>query len=279
MRNHIWLIALVALGCGSDAETGAMVTTDAGNVQPVTLQFAAEVGGQPFVCNRTYSGIGTMSSDYEAQDVRFYVHDVRAITASGEVPVTLSEDSAWQARGVALLDFRNGGSCSVSAPPNTTVTGTVPMGTTITGIRFKVGVPEAENHLDPASAPAPLNVVTMFWGWEAGFQHLHIEGRLAGTADGRLFHLGSTNCSGDVRAGTRACANSNRPAVELTSFDPATQTIVADLADLYATSDLSVDQGGDSGCRSKMDDPECATLFAAVGLDGSTQQLFRAESR
>jgi hypothetical protein len=52
--------------------------------------------------------------------------------------------------------------------------------------------------------------------------------------------------------------------------------IVADLASMYAGMDLDVDGGGNPGCMSAVDDPECAVLFAAVGVSGP-QTLFRVE--
>jgi len=79
--------------------------------------------------------------------------------------------------------------------------------------------------------------------------------------------------------GTRTCANGNRPDIEL-PIDGiealSTGTIVADLSMLFATTDLSTDGGRAVGCHSEVDDPECESLMAAVGLDPEIEQhLFR----
>lgn len=247
------------------------------SLDPVTIHFAGRVGAEPFECGRTYAGVGTSASDYTAQDLRFYVHDVRLVRADGtEAPVQLDADGVFSDGEVALLDFEDGGECDGgNLPTNTELHGLVEPGEWV-GVRFRLGVPLARNHLDSATAPAPLNLSSMFWGWMDGYKFLRVEGRSTGLPGGTLFHLGSTGCSGDARMGTRVCGSPNLGEIALDGFDPATDQIVADLASMYAAMDLDVDGGGNPGCMSAPGDPECAVLFAAVGVGGS-QTLFRVE--
>ncbi|MDQ3034182.1 MAG: metallo-mystery pair system four-Cys motif protein [Myxococcota bacterium] len=248
----------------------------------VTIELAGQVGDAPFACGATYEGIGTSATTLTALDFRFYVHDVRLTTETGEVALQLTDDGVWQSRSIALIDFEDGDECEGgNAAMNTALVGTVPAGTgAITGIRFRVGVPEARNHLDSATAPSPLNLSSMYWGWQGGYKYLRFEGRTTGQPAGMRVHLGAIGCTGDARMGTRTCAMRNEVEVALDAFDPDRDVLVADLAELFASSDLDVDMGGPPGCMSDVDDPDCVVIFDALGIsEGSTQQLFRAERR
>ena len=137
---------------------------------PFALTFAAKVGSEAFSCGSTYTGLGADDSTVHPVDFRFYVHDIRLLDDSGaEVPVALTQDGLWQHEGVALLDFENRtGSCSNGTVQlNDVVVGTVPFGS-YAGVAFKLGVPFELNHTDIATAPSPLNLSSMFWGWNPG---------------------------------------------------------------------------------------------------------------
>lgn len=247
--------------------------------ETVTLQFSPRVGDEPFACGRTYTGFGSSGTDYTALDFRFYAHDVRLVTRSGEeVEVALTPIPGFSDGEVVLLDFETGGDCDGgNAPTNFAIEGTAPAGDYV-GVRFTLGVPVARNHLDSATAPAPLNLSSMFWGWMDGYKFIRVEGRTTGLPGGTVLHVGSTGCTGSAPEGTRVCATTNLGTIEVTSdsFDPASDVIVADLAALYATLDLDVDGGGNPGCMSSPDDPECAVLLPALGIGGA-QRLFSIE--
>jgi uncharacterized repeat protein (TIGR04052 family) len=249
----------------------------------VTIDLVGRVGDAPFACGQTYDGIGTTGTQLTALDFRFYVHDVRLVVEGGdEVPLALTDDGVWQSEGVALIDFEAGDGCEGgNAPTNTALVGTVPASTgAITGLRFRIGVPEARNHLDSATAPSPLNLSSMYWGWQGGYKFLRVEGRTTGQPAGMRMHLGSTACSGDARMGTRTCASRNEAVIAVDGFDPDRDLLVADLAGLFETSDLDVDAGGAPGCMSDATDPECAPMFDTLGVtEGGEQRVFRVEAR
>lgn len=266
-------LCLVLAACGGEPQGDA-----------VELSFAARVGSEPFACGADFAGVGTTASTLAATDFRFYVSDVVLLSDAGEVPLTLTEDGVWQNGSVALLDFEDG--CdSGNEDMNSVLRGTVPAGSgPFTGVRFTLGVPQSRNYLDSGSAPSPLNLTSMYWGWQGGYKFLRIDGRSTGQPGGLRLHLGSTECSGDAIAGTRVCASTNAPTVTLSGFDPATGTIVADLGALLATSDIDTDAGAAPGCMSDASDPECAPIFEALGLPfagsptPSAQSFFRAEA-
>ena len=279
--------ALLA-GCGDDHE--AHDHADAGEVdapapdagpQAVSLAFAAEVGGMPFACGTSYT-VGSGASAYVASDFRFYVHDVRLIGAAGEVPVTLDAD-AFQADGVALLDFETGGTgCQMGSPAtHTALTGTAPAGT-YTGVAFKVGVPFARNHLDVATAAAPLNVPAMYWAWSSGYKFLKIDGAVGGA--GFNLHLGSTGCgTSGTTPPTAPCTSPNVMDVTLTGFVPTTSVIVVDVARVLADVDVATNTTQTApGCMAFPGDPECVAIFPHLGLPygaaiAGPQTLFTVE--
>jgi uncharacterized repeat protein (TIGR04052 family) len=232
--------------------------------EPVTIRFAARVGAAPFACGSSYDGVGSSATSVDPQDFRFFVHDIRLVTGDGaEVPVEIDERIPWQARGAALLDFEDAtGAClSGDAATNAEITGLVAPGD-YTGIAFRVGVPESENHGDPAVQPAPLAAGSMTWGWLSGYKFLRAE--LGAVAGGGVLHLGSTACSGDPAAGSVACSRANRPNVSLTPFDAASDSIVADIAAVFAGVDLSTS----TLCHSS--GTSCAPMFDALGVDLGT---------
>ncbi len=273
--------------------------------QPVEINFAADLGGQPFSCAETYDGLGATGAPVQVLDYRLFVAEPALITADGtQVPITLDQDGAWQVENIALLDFENAtGSCTNgTAAENTTIRGTVPEGDYV-GLSFLVGVPFDWNHGDPTVAPSPLNLTAMFWNWRGGYKFIKFEtspamadgmnmaaethseggdhGGHGGDASGWFLHLGSTMCASASRteAPEAPCKNPNTMAISLDGFDPATDTVVIDPAPVIAGADLTMNTPETSpGCMSFTDDPDCDTVFPKLGLSfndiaAGTQEL------
>jgi len=159
-----------------DAAVDAAV--DAGGArQSVTLRFKGKVGSQDLACGQNYPGQGTKSSTITPRDFRFFVHNVRLISATGsEVPMHILERPPYQTQEVTLIDFADGtGSCDPSDKgTNLEITGTVPVGN-YTGVAFVEGVPEQLNHADPALHPGPLQASGVSWGWTLGYRFVMAE--------------------------------------------------------------------------------------------------------
>jgi hypothetical protein len=85
-------------------------------------------------------------------------------------------------------------------------------------------------------------------------------------------HLGSAACSGDPAAGSVTCSRSNRPEVSFAEFDPASDVIVADIAALFADSDLSES----ILCHSS--GAPCGPLFDRLGIDLDSGQSAPGQS-
>jgi len=249
----------------------------------LSIVFKPVVGSLDFACGQLYTGVGTSATTYEPKDFRLYVHNVRLVSAEGtEVPMTLTEDGAWQREGLALLDFENKtGLCSNGTEAtNDRLVGTVPQGQ-YTGLRFTVGVPFDMNHQDASTAASPLNVSTLFWGWQGGYKFLRLDGRTRGLPTGYNFHLGSTECQTSGPNQVTSCNNPNRFDVELTDFDPTRSRVVLDVAALFSASNLDVNGAyTPPGCMSESTDSDCAPVFQRLGMafDGTSanpaNQLF-----
>jgi uncharacterized repeat protein (TIGR04052 family) len=254
----------------------------------ITIHFAAEVNGKPATCGLTYAGVGTGGTDISLNDFRFYVSNVRLVNTEGEeVPVELTQDGLWQYENIALLDFEDGsGGCSEAGNPetNTKVVGKVHEGE-YTAIIFDLGLPFELNHLDTTTAPTPLNVPAMWWNWQYGYKFVRIDLLTASTELPAWFiHLGSTGCEATDgnTAPTEACSFPNVNTIRLEDFNAAQNFVVADLNGLLQTVNLGENTPEPPGCMSLPDDPDCASLMPAFGinLDGSlldTQSFFRVD--
>jgi len=286
------LLLTACLGGGGGGGNATPASTTPGNTTtPVSIQFALKAGNNSVSCGSTISSLGTGAVSADLKDARFYVHDVKLITAQGNaVPVKLTQDNQWQYLNTALLDFENAsGACASAgtAATNTQVQGTVDSGNYV-GMSFQIGVPSTAtnssgstvgmNHLPTASAPAPLNIAAMAWSWQVGRKFMKVEVNPVGgvarpttpptTATTFNIHLGSTNCTGgDATTGLGVtCSNPNRGAVKFAAFNPSSQQVVLDIQQLLAGSNLSQDSGGAVGCMSGSTDPECPAVFDKLDL-------------
>ena len=267
----------------------AFAATPALADQTVELNFAAEIGGMPFSCAETFSGIGSSNADVFAADFRFYVTNASMISADGAAtPIVLDQD-IWQHDTVALLDFENGTANCVNGTEqtNTSLRGTVADGDYV-GISFDVGVPFGMNHQDPTVAPSPLNLTSMFWNWRGGYKFVRIDmvptDRVEEGPKGWFLHLGSTMCESASKtdAPAEACANPNHMTVRFDNFEPSSHTIIVDPAPVVAGADMRTNAPDTSpGCMSFPNDADCMTVMTNLGLPymgvpASDQKLFSA---
>lgn len=232
------------------------------------INFQGVVGDRVFDCRDAYDGIGTTGSKMTVSDFRFYVQDVRLIDKRGkETPLSLVKDGQFQTDKVALLDFENGlGSCTNGTKEtNYTIRGTAPSGRYV-GFRFRIGVPEELNHLDPTLQPSPLNLTRMMWSWQMGFKFARIDTKTTGRPNGYVLHLGSTECKGE-RGGTIVCGKANRPEFTFDKFDLQKDTAIFDLKALFAGANVDINQEKTAaGCMSFEGDSDCAPVFRNLGL-------------
>jgi uncharacterized repeat protein (TIGR04052 family) len=272
---------------GSSAAAGS--GGDAGAVadQDVTIRFKAKLGDEDLACGREYTGQGSGKIRATPQDFRFFVQSMKLVAEGGaEVPVVFDDRAPFQTKDVALLDFTDGkGSCAPGENTNTTITGKVPAGK-YRGVVFSNGVPEALNHQNISVAKAPLQDATMYWGWASGYRFIIAEmlptdlpatDTDAGASSGASFvHIGASGCAGGNTTGY-TCARNNVNEIHLNDFDPETDSIVADLSEVFANVNL------ETGVECHGPSPACSALYSAIGLDletgkaVATQSVFRVE--
>lgn len=275
-------------------------TFAASSQQNVTIDFDAVVGDTPLACGQKYPNVGNAGTTIEFQDARLYVSNFRLLTAEGEeVPIALEQDGLWQYENVALLDFedKTGGCRDVgTVETNAQVVGTVPEGD-YTGLTFDLGVPFELNHIDASTAPSPLNVTSLFWGWQYGYKFARIEilndqmmtmdMSAADTAEGGNghgsaapanfwpIHLGSTDCvsPAPVVGPAEPCGKPNVSTIRLETFNPDTDAVTLDVASLLEGVDVGQSlEVAPPGCMSGFDDPDCPSLFGNFGLSLETGQ-------
>lgn len=277
MRRFILLPLCLAVTACEDGERSFRV------------RFAPMFGDRAFSCAGPVDGVGLRESQVEVRDFRMYVSQVELVTAGGErVPLALTDDDRWQGDGIALLDFEdNSGTCKTgSSATNVELRGTAPAGD-YTGIAFVVGLPEESNHLDAATAPAPLNAQGMWWSWSGGYKYMRIDLQPAGQEE-YFFHLGATACDGSVAAGF-TCQYGNRAEIVLADFDPSEDEVVVDAGAIFAGVDVDQkpDMVNDSlpGCMAFPGDPECAPMLSSFGLTylgdqpAAEQKVFSVRAR
>lgn len=258
--------------------TLAIVASSAACVEemgvPVTLNFAAQVNGEPLAC-QSYSNIGTQNNTIDILDFRVYVSNVRLLADDGEAyAVNLDQETEWQTSDVALLDFEdNSGTCvNGDSKMNSQVVGTVP-DLTYTGLRFDIGVPQDLNDNDPLQAASPLDTSRsrLHWTWQTGYKFVRWDADVEGAPHDWFVHLGSTGCTlndaSDMGQGA-TCTTPNRPTIQLDTFNPSSDTAVFDYGLLLADSDLSVNVE-QPGCMSGIDDTDCPAIYSRFGLDAS----------
>jgi len=247
----------------------ASTTTDKQKIQTVVIRFRASVGDQAFNCAETYSAIGTTGSSVRVTDFRFFVSNVRLVDElDKESPVSLSNDGKWQNDKVGLIAFESGDGKCAENEINQEVKGTVTAGAYV-GLRFTLGVPAPDNHVDPATAPSPLNLTRMFWSWNAGYKFLRLEMNTTGQPKGYVLHLGSTDCKAAVPGdqSTTQCSFENRPDIFLPQFNLSSNVVNVDLKALYDGVNVDVNQEQTGvGCMSAQRDSDCAGVFKNLGL-------------
>jgi uncharacterized repeat protein (TIGR04052 family) len=286
MRVFSYLALLCAVGVlPTAAQSGAV---------HVRIAFQATLGGKTFACGDVYEGVGLRHSTVTPEDLRFFISNVRLLTSDGrETTVALDQDGIWQYRNLALLDFEDGtGGCrNGNSGIHREITGTVPQGA-YSAIRFDLGVPFQLDHIDPLTAPSPLNMMAMLWSWQNGYKFVRAgveflrpampsvepaaDQPLANAAakrdhrtGGFPVHLGSTACvsSGGTAAPQQECVHPNRPTVTLNNYNAAADVILFNLDHLLARSDVSGSADTKfAGCMSFESNDNCVPIMAAFGL-------------
>lgn len=149
--------------------------------QTLKLCFLGKFGADTLKTGRKYRTAGGDSVRFEM--ARFYISDIALVDSTGKSHYLIGThlvdvlDSGAQARGYAIV--------SLKALPGT-----------YRGVRFNVGVPFDQNHVDAATQVLPLGISSgMFWSWNSGYIFHRIEGKVdsAGVEKTWFYHIGTDN--------------------------------------------------------------------------------------
>lgn len=284
------LCALAAQACSPTAQT-----------EPFSLRFAAVSEGKTVGCTDELQGFGP-SPGYRVglNDLRLYISNLRFQDDAGSpLAVELDRNEFQYAApegAVAMIDLTGTaeGSCASTsvafaegtARTHGVVTGQAPVGA-VASVSFDVGVPQALMKKTiasstPEGAPSPLN--EMYWNWNSGYRHLVLNFAVrdaAGATGGGYVHVGSRDCGqkdGKALEDRDSCTFVNNPAVKLSSFNLAKDTVGIDLRRLLAGIDFKapiydpktyevIGEGPGVECHSAPDQPDCGPIFSELGLD------------
>jgi len=205
---------------------------------------------------------------WQYQTLQFFISQVEVKNQEGQWRLWDMTESAQQKNNIALL----GEDCSTKNSASNrhwqlefkSIGGM----NKFEHIRFMIGIPFNENHLNPLTQTSPLNESSMFWVWQTGHKFLRLE--MKSDDDNWLFHLGSTGCESPsvMRSPANECAQPNRIYIE---FDlNSQQEIIIDLAKLLEGVNLKAD----SRCLSAPNNVTCQQLFNNMMSD--EQQVFKA---
>ena len=147
-----------------------LTSTAFAQTNQVVVSFDHKVGTDPLVLNQTIFSIWN-NKMVKITRAEFYISDV-AIHHSDGTMMPLSDQYLLVNANAPTTEF-NLGAWPVEVAH---------------GVTLHFGVPEAINHLDPASYPAnhalALHNPTMHWGWSAGYRFMAIEGKVDNNGDG-----------------------------------------------------------------------------------------------
>jgi len=126
----------------------------------------------------------------------------------------------------------------------------------ISHFRFILGLPFSVNHLNPLTQESPLNMPSMFWGWQKGHKFFRFE--ISSDNDNWLFHLGSVGCKAPspLRPPKQECRYPNRFVYELPISQQSNQ-VTLELAALMKSIVLKQE----NSCQSLPNNTHCQTLF------------------
>lgn len=230
-------------------------------------------------CRHTFSPSHQENTWYLEQ-LQFFISDIEVADKDKVWQTVALKAGKYQTKNVALV----GENCRANKNLDTSSenwqisfdeTAVLPP---IHWLRFKLGVPFAQNHLNPISQQSPLNLPTMFWVWQTGHKFVRLE--LASKDSQWLFHLGSTGCvsSSVMRAPKQDCQFPNLYTYEmpvLNASDGSNNHLMT--LDVQLDALLSgIDIATQKSCQSEREEQSCRQLFANLARSHeNTAQIFK----
>jgi uncharacterized repeat protein (TIGR04052 family) len=234
-------------------------------ILPSVLVFSPVFEVQNIKCNKA---INIHSNAWFIRQFQFFLSNIELKNRQGEWHKFTLAITPEQTKEIALL----GSTCQESESENWQLKfdKTIELAD-YQAIRFSLGVPFEQNHLNPLVQDSPLNVSSMFWVWQTGHKFARIE--MSSELDNWLFHLGSTGCQSPsvMRAPSDACLYPNLFTMEVALG--SSNKVKVDLAKLLGKLDVSME----TSCQSEQDNNACQQFFSHLKPNGQ-QKIFRESS-
>ena len=228
---------------------------------PDEVAFIPSYNGESIGCD----SVITHSDDrWHYTQLQFYISDISLKDSMGKWQKAPLVPSPYQTSNVALL----GENCNLgkeNSKANWSVILTKQARLINSSqIRFTLGLPFAVNHLNPLTQQSPLNVPTMFWGWQQGHKFLRLE--MSSSKHDWLFHLGSVACqsASPLRAPIKECRYPNRYTFEL-PLSKANPVVIFELSALLNNIMISEQ----NHCQSSPNKPSCQILVTNLQQQGA----------
>ena len=251
IRQYAVYLFIVLIFCGCSE-----------NNSPVKLVFKPLYNGQLIECD---SNIKHQNQAWFVNQLQFFISQVQLQNSQGTWQYLPLAKTIQQTEHTALL----GSTCQKEVVEHWQLNfkGEFDLAD-FQAMRFSLGVPFEQNHLNPLQQPSPLNDSSMFWVWQTGHKFLRLE--MSSESDDWLFHLGSTGCTSQsvMRSPSDACLYPNLFQFELPL--ESSNTVVFDLSKLIGELTLSMA----TSCQSEHNSSACQTLFSRLNGSGE-QAVFR----
>lgn len=211
------------------------------------IEFVPHFNGEVLTCNQNFI---VDETQWRIEQLQFFISSIE-IKENNQWHKTKLEKSPYQTESIALL----GEYCADITQKNWQLNLTN-VSEKATEIRFTLGLPFAINHLNPLTQESPLNIPSMFWGWQKGHKFLRLE--MASTNDNWLFHLGSVGCkaSSPLRAPKQECMYPNRYSYQISLSNPKDK-VSFELSSLLNGLKLS----SETSCQSSPVNKHCQQLL------------------
>jgi len=212
-----------------------------------SIEFTPHFNGEALQCNRDF-----VIDNYQWQfnQLQFFISSIEIKVNDTWLKPTLII-SSYQTEEIALL----GEYCADTNQENWQLVFN-DIFEKASQIRFTLGLPFAVNHLNPLTQESPLNIPSMFWGWQKGHKFLRLE--MTSANDSWLFHLGSVGCkaSSPLRAPKQECLYPNRYTYKL-PISRTNNKISVDLSALIQGIKLSAE----TSCQSSPENKSCQQII------------------
>ena len=234
------------------------------------IVFQSSFNGEKLHCN---SVISHSIKKWRYTQLQFFISTIELKNDKGVWQKASLMKSAYQTSKSALL----GENCNLSNTQNKAnwilkFDGKTDLANS-SHIRFDLGLPFTVNHLNPLTQDSPLNIPTMFWGWQKGHKFLRLE--MVADDDDWLFHLGSVGCkaASPLRTPQQECLYPNRYTFEL-PINTENNQIDLNLSTLLNNITIAEQ----ASCQSSPDKASCQTLFSNL-REKNEQSVFQTNKK